>query len=297
METDVISLTTETMATNMTTEEPDTFLEEVNTFTVFRVANAISNYWLPILIPIGYLGNTLSFLVMIKPHNRKMSTCIYMASISLNDNAMMSLALYNYVVKYTLNILWHPLECILVAYFALFVLQNATYQVVAMTIDKFIAINWPHKAATYSSSERAKKTVLGVVIGLVIFNAPHLLMSQEKGGGAQCLGYARGGTLTTIYSWLNFVLNAVIPFFLLIFMNYVIVKKVRQSRRMFGEKDDLENNQGVAAPSNDANQRRQKTLKSTENQLTIMLLLVTTLFLILMVPTYIRFFNVPVFRY
>ena len=32
-----------------------------------------------------------------------------------------------------------------------------------------------------------------------------------------------------------------------------------------------------------------KTMKSTENQLTIMLLLVTTLFLILMIPTYVRF--------
>ena len=34
---------------------------------------------------------------------------------------------------------------------------------------------------------------------------------------------------------------------------------------------------------------RQKAMKHNENQLTIMLLLVTTLFLILMIPTYIRF--------
>ena len=34
---------------------------------------------------------------------------------------------------------------------------------------------------------------------------------------------------------------------------------------------------------------RQRTMKSAENQLTIMLLLVTILFLILLIPTYIRF--------
>ena len=34
---------------------------------------------------------------------------------------------------------------------------------------------------------------------------------------------------------------------------------------------------------------RQKAMKTTENQLTIMLLLVTTLFLILLWPTYFRF--------
>ena len=33
---------------------------------------------------------------------------------------------------------------------------------------------------------------------------------------------------------------------------------------------------------------RQKTMKSTENQVTIMLLLVTTLFLVLMLPAYVR---------
>ena len=35
--------------------------------------------------------------------------------------------------------------------------------------------------------------------------------------------------------------------------------------------------------------KRQRAMKSTENQLTIMLLLVTMLFMILMIPTYLRF--------
>ena len=59
-------------------------------------------------------------------------------------------------------------------------------------------------------------------------------------------------------------------------MNYFIVKTVKNSRKSFGDID-----RGMDA--------RQKALKSVENQLTIMLLLVTTLFLILLLPTYIRF--------
>ena len=159
----------------------------------------------------------------------------------------------------------------------------------AMTVDKFIAIKWPHKAATYSTSKRAKYTVFAVVTILILFNLPHLIISQVVGGGAQCLGYVRGGAITMFYSWLNFVLNAVIPFFMLICMNYVIIKKVRQSRRMFSEKETVKNDQEIEQSYANTNQRRQRSLKNTENQLTIMLLLVTTLFLILMVPTYIRF--------
>ena len=61
-------------------------------------------------------------------------------------------------------------------------------------------------------------------------------------------------------------------------MNYVIVKTVRKSRKMFRSNTETE-----------GTDTRHKTMKSTENQLTTMLLLVTTLFLILVVTTYIRF--------
>ena len=61
-------------------------------------------------------------------------------------------------------------------------------------------------------------------------------------------------------------------------MNFVIVKTVRNSRKMFRSDDT---NTGMEA--------RQNVMKRAENQLTIMLLLVTTLFFILLCPTYVRF--------
>ena len=38
-----------------------------------------------------------------------------------------------------------PLGCRIESFLIICALQNATYQVVVMTIDKFIAIQWPHK--------------------------------------------------------------------------------------------------------------------------------------------------------
>ena len=55
----------------------DTFMEEVKTYTTYKIASFTDTYWFFVLVPIGLVGNTLSFLVMIKPNNRKMSTCIY----------------------------------------------------------------------------------------------------------------------------------------------------------------------------------------------------------------------------
>ena len=69
----------------------DTFMNKVETYMTYKIAKFIGIHWFPILVPIGLVGNTLSFLVMIKPNNRKMSTCNYMAAISVNDNIMMVL--------------------------------------------------------------------------------------------------------------------------------------------------------------------------------------------------------------
>ena len=74
-------------------------------------------------------------------------------------------------------------------------------------------------------------------------------------------------------------------------MNCVIVQKVRQSHRMFGDAKSIEEDQGHQRSEGQGqiNARRLNKMKNTENQLTIMLLLVTILFVLLMIPSYIRF--------
>ena len=262
------------------------FMEEVQDYLTFKIATEINNYWFIILVPIGFMGNTLSFLVMIKPSNRKMSTCIYMAGISINDNLMMCLALHNWLVSAEKIFEWHILQCKTVACLTAIGLQNSTYQIVAMTADKYIAIKWPHKAATYSTPGRAKLILTGVISCALIYNAPHLYASSLIGD--KCLAYAVGGTITKVFSWATFIINGIIPFSLLIHMNYVIVKTVRKSREMFkgnvekvGKENIPDKNKGMDT--------RQRIMKSAENQLTTMLLLVTILFLILLIPTYIRY--------
>ena len=251
-------------------------MEEVETYTFFKIANFISIYWFPFFIPIGLVGNTLSFLVMIKKNNRKMSTCIYMAAISINDNIMMFVCFHDYLVSVLHVHTWEPIECQIDPYVSLFVLQNGTFQVLAMTLDKYIAIKWPHKAVTYSTPGRAKRIAVGLSICAFLYNDPPLFFSKIIGG--QCFNYGSSSVISKVYSWFSFVLNAIIPFTLLIHMNFLIVKAVRTSGKMFKENDTYT---GMEA--------RQKTMKSAEKQVTIMLLLVTTLFLILLCPIYIRF--------
>ena len=137
--TDVTSLGNKGMAGNLT-KNLINFMEKVEEYMAFKVALQINYYWYPILAPIALVGNTLSFLVMIKPNNRKISTCIYMAAISINDNLMMCLALHNWLFSAKSIHEWHVAQCKTVTFLTALVKQNSRYQILAMTIDKYIAI-------------------------------------------------------------------------------------------------------------------------------------------------------------
>ena len=272
------------------TLKTDIFMQEAETLITYKIAKLINRYWFPILVPIGLVGNSLSFFVMIKPNNRQLSTCIYMAAISINDNVMMLLAIESWLATEIKAYRRYPVQCKIISFLGLTVLQNSTFQILAMTVDKYIAIKWPHRAATYSAPRRAKLTIAVVCICVVIYNVPHFLASKLI--GVQCIGFRAEGAITKVYSWLSFVLNAIIPFGLLIYMNFAIVETIQSSQKMFLNRDTTgpkSNSTNQIQSMNTGLEIRQSAMKNAENQLTIMLLLVTTLFLILLIPTYVRF--------
>ena len=45
-----------------------------------------------------------------------------------------------------------------------------------MTVDKYIAIKWPHRAATYSTPNRTKMITSGVFIFTLSYNIPLFLL-------------------------------------------------------------------------------------------------------------------------
>ena len=93
----------------------------------------------------------------------------------------------------------------------------------------------------------------------IVYNSPHLYLTRVVDG--QCVAYGTGCLLSQIYSWCSFVLNAIIPFTSLIYMNVVIVKAVRNSRKMFGGQINAATDQGLKTRHN----KHEKCRKSTDN--------------------------------
>ena len=67
MESTILSNSVTSVVNLMTTgrekEEKDVskyvFMDQVKTFTTFKIATFLANYWFPILVPVGFVGNTV----------------------------------------------------------------------------------------------------------------------------------------------------------------------------------------------------------------------------------------------
>ena len=70
------------------THHMDEFVRKASSYLQFKIGVAIHSYYFPFIVLIGIIGNVLSFLVMIEPRNRHISTCIYMASLSVSDTIL-----------------------------------------------------------------------------------------------------------------------------------------------------------------------------------------------------------------
>ena len=92
---------------NSTDEKQLTFLERIQAkaklYTRYQIGAYMHVYYFPVLVPLGMVGNSLSAFVMARPHNRKISFCIYMFILGISDNCMLFIAGYYWVMTVPLG--------------------------------------------------------------------------------------------------------------------------------------------------------------------------------------------------
>ena len=163
----------------------------------------------------------------------------------------------------------------------------STLFIMSMTFDRFYSVIRPHKDASFNTVKRAKFSIYSIIICSMLYNIPHLFISNNNNW--ECLPYGRamGKPYGQFYYWLSFVVNFALPFVLLLSMNSVIIHKIRI--------------RPITATTNQNSQTVGKLPnfkpKTSESQMFAILLLVTFGFLILTTPGYIFFLCVMTFDF
>jgi hypothetical protein len=298
----------------------------------YKAAYVTMAYWMPVIVFVGLAGNIISFLIMLKPHNRRISCCNYMAALAGTDSLILLIGLVYWTALFLAT---RPeIVCKTLAW----LLQANSFAsmllIFSMTVDRFIAIRWPLRARTICTTRRTRITIGCILLTTYVYTLPYFFTAGHLPGYAGCAAVLTTATLPVVYNWVNIFLASIVPFVGLLTMNTFIIVTIRSRGKYFEETDaatasttrgtanegfetepststtnftniDPSQDANDAKPSSSTNSARaasnaQATKQSKkipaaktdsssrDNQLTVMLLLVTFTFLLLTLPQYAR---------
>ena len=223
---------------------------------------------------LGLVGNILTVVILSKRAMRS-STNIYLSVLALWDCVVLLASVLliglpsipqlqgyvHYVLAYVISY-FYPLALIA---------QTATiWLTVSFTVERYIAVCHPLKAARMCTIHRAKLVIGGVSLGSGLYNLPRWFeyrpgyVPNQSHPVALPTPFGQNETYNKVYfSWLYLPIMCIVPLLTLAVMNLFLILAVRKSHR----------------------QRRDMNVRqSRENNVTIMLVSVVIVFIICQVP-------------
>ena len=264
------------------------------------------------LVPLGFISNCLSTIVMSRSHNRKISFCIYMLCLSTTDNIMLLIASYYWIFTVPLlnSKVTHESECKFWVYLFSVTSTYGVFTILAMTCDRFLALRFPLKSQIICTPKRAKYILLIFLPAIAIFNIPYYTHAAPF-DNKYCVAFLHKNRLINLYLPINIFITFCVPFVALLIMNILIIITVRsrvKSLKVNKESScqEMSNSimKGISSKvhSKDEEQdvdsvdrrthvgrRETPRQKRIQEQLVIILLLVSFTFLLLSLPLYVRY--------
>lgn len=249
----------------------------------YRAKKWISTYVPPILLFIGTFGNIFSFVILRKSMMR-VSTYFYLAILALADLMVLCLGLLrlwvgditgvdirnqnNWICKFTIFIGYTTSDF-------------SVWLIVAVTVERYIAVCHPLKASILCSVQRARAITLSIFLILLATNS-HFLWTVHVSDtylneSTVCEAVPKHVFLVTkVWPWVDTVLYSFAPYILLFNLNFWIIRQVLSAKKC---RTQLQN------CTSGRNNHLQKQLPSEGCiKLTIMLLAVSFAFIITTFP-------------
>ncbi|XP_013408815.1 thyrotropin-releasing hormone receptor [Lingula anatina] len=248
-------------------------------------------YFTPTVVILGFIGNLMSFLVFTCTHLQRLSSSVYLAALAISDEAFLILLLMTqWLLDLKINLFYSQGWCQASIYLTYIFSFLSVWYVVAFTTERYIAVRFPLKRPEMCTVARAKIVVLSLAGFAAVFYLLTLWTNGVEDGVCKPLdGYSE---LNKGFIYTDTVLTFVIPSVVLIYMNiriaikvaYFYSKRKESDARIIVEQFTF-NNRYVKHPHPVIGS---PTRRSQESQMKItkMLLVVSTVFLFLNLPSH-----------
>jgi hypothetical protein len=232
----------------------------------------IGSYVMPVVVCLGAVNNIIILVIMSSARYRNIVSCFYLRFLAVSDTLTLATAAQMFVTDAfaTLATMFGNGYCAQLLFFAYFPTNLSNWTLVVMTLTRFIAVVFPLHAARWCSMKIAKVEVVVMAIIFGIFASPNAIYGRRATIDESKLQFscykAFSVKFAFIYSISHSTICQIVPFVLIVIFNLCIVYKMRHRKCDLG---DL-----VVA----------KQQSKDETMVTVMVIVVTVTFLILVAP-------------
>lgn len=230
------------------------------------------------LVVVGTFGNIFSFIVLRQKSMPQLSTYFYLASLAITDTVVLYIGLFRLwlleAIDFDLQD-YADWSCKLIAVLGYTASDFSIWLIIAVTVERYIAVCHPLKASEMCNIPRAK-IVMVILLFLLFFINAHLFWTVEIDDNKTPVKCEYGDgfeLLSEVWPWIDAALYSFLPFITIMILNCLIIRQVKKARhsRQQMQSDSLK--QPNRRPSHE------QSIK-----LTIMLLSVSFTFLVSTLP-------------
>jgi hypothetical protein len=242
------------------------------------------------LIVLGTLGNCISVFVFFTTKLRKLSSSFYLAALAVSDTGFLIALFVSWLNSIGVPLFNTSGVCEMDNYLIYVCSFLSAWLVVAFTVERFIAVRYPLRRPSMCTVARAKGVLASLTALALILNVPNLWSVQIEimDNKPICSLNPQFTVLATIANHVDFVVTFILPFFVIATLNAWITLMVWQLARIRRVLTL------TSARPSDSQCRRSQGLTqqatqspNSETKVTKMLLVVSTVFLCLNLPSYV----------
>ncbi|XP_012138540.1 C-C chemokine receptor type 1-like [Megachile rotundata] len=253
-----------------------------------NVLRSVQLYYTPMLVYFGSLGNCLSMTVFFGTKLCQNSSSIYLGALAISDTGFLVSVFVVWLNLVEVGLFNQPGFCQFFIYLTTLCSFMSVWLVVAFTIERFIAVQYPLYRQSMCTVARAKAavfmlTTLGVFLcsPVLWFSAPR--PQYGKNGNVTECHLAEGfESWAIVYNVIDTVLTFAIPFTVIIILNVLIARAIYRHIKI---RKSLTNEPHILKEKQPHAQSFRNNLAQTK--ITKMLLVVSSAFLCFNLPAYV----------
>lgn len=194
----------------------------------------LHTYYIPLIVVFGFVGNFLSCIVFLSTHLKMRSSSYYLAALAVADFGFLSVV---FVVHCSYNNVFDIFNtdgwCQFFVYLSSVCASLSVWLIVAFTVERFIAVQYPLQRPHICTVSRAKAvvitlTVIALLSQIYLFWIAGLINLHEK---PECEMIEAYHKFMNVVNFVDTMATLIVPLVLIVTMNTMIARNLIMFRR------------------------------------------------------------------